>query len=208
MKSGWLQWILGGGLLLWSAGAYPADVEWDDFQRLQSRVIATEESMEVFRQAMQRLEAEIRTLRRENDSLRQELKERDKVETVTAEQLRKVIEQIKEVDRKRVADNQVVVEALGKLEKLLATPPAPPPEPARADPPVALTPKPEPAGRVADQAWMHTVRRGESLALILESYRREYGIKTTMEDVRKANPSIRNINVVQVGQEIAIPAIR
>jgi regulator of replication initiation timing len=196
-------------LCLLMAGTVRAEVEWEDFQRLNARVTAHDESIEIFRQTLQRLEREIRDLKVENERLRQELKA--KPEGVTLEQLNKVADQVREVDKKRVSDNQVFVEAMAKLEKLVVSTP----------PPVAPTkpvePSPSATGNVsgdertdgsASAGYYHTVRPGQSIGSILDAYKKEYGLKTTLEDIRKANPKIRNLNLVQVGQEIVIPVIR
>lgn len=191
------------------AGTVHAEVEWEEFQRLNARVTAHDESIEIFRQTLQRLEREIRDLKIENERLREELKA--KPEGITLEQLNTVADQVREVDQKRVSDNQVFVEAMAKLEKLVVSTPAPvaPTQPVReTSGSTGNAGGNERTDSAASDGYYHTVRPGQSVGSILDAYKKEYGLKTTLEDVRKANPKIRNINVVQVGQEIVIPVIR
>ncbi len=200
-------WVYGCvGLVLSGATCLAADVDEEEFQRLKARASAHDESIEVFRQSLQRLESEIRDLRTENRALRKLLE--DRPEPVTQDQLRKVTDQVREVDRKRLSDNQVVLEALSKLERLVTTVPPPPPPPVVPAEKPAEKPVEKPAEPIAKEGWVHTVERGQSVGTILDAYRKEYGLKTSLDDLRKANPNIRNLNLVRPGQDIIIPDIR
>jgi nucleoid-associated protein YgaU len=72
----------------------------------------------------------------------------------------------------------------------------------------AEKPVEKPAEPIAKEGWVHTVERGQSVGTILDAYRKEYGLKTSLDDLRKANPNIRNLNLVRPGQDIIIPDIR
>lgn len=188
-----------------------AEVDADDFQRLAGRVTASEESIEAFRALLQRLEGEVRTLRSENESLRQALANRK--DAVTLEQLKRVVDQVQEVDRNRIKDNQQVLEALRKLEKVpLAPPPARPERTERPSRSEASDPgesRPAPARpALPAEGYVHAIKEGESLSLILDAYRKEYQLKTSMKQVLEANPSIKDPRRVRVGQEVFIPAVK
>ncbi|MFM7103175.1 MAG: hypothetical protein ACKO3N_18660, partial [Verrucomicrobiota bacterium] len=105
----WCSWAWVAVVILWAAARLPAaEVDAEDLQRLAGRLTASEESIESFRSLLQRLEAEVRTLRTENEALRQSVASRR--DAVTTEQLKRVVDQVQEVDRNRIKDNQQVLE--------------------------------------------------------------------------------------------------
>lgn len=211
----WRSWVQVALVILWVAVRLPAaEVDADDLQRLAGRLTASEESIEAFRALLQRLEGEVRTLRAENEALRQAVANRR--DAVTTEQLKRVVDQVQEVDRNRIKDNQQVLEALRKLEKVPLPPPPSrterqerPERPARpeaADPGEARPPAPKPP--LPADGYVHRIKEGESLGVILEAYRKEHQIKTSMKQVLEANPSIKDPRRVRVGQEVFIPAVK
>lgn len=214
----WRSWVRVALVILWVAVRLPAaEVDADDLQRLAGRLTASEESIEAFRALLQRLEGEVRTLRAENEALRQAVANRR--DAVTTEQLKRVVDQVQEVDRNRIKDNQQVLEALRKLEKVPLPPPPSrterqerverPERPARpeaADPGEARPPAPKPP--LPADGYVHRIKEGESLGVILEAYRKEHQIKTSMKQVLEANPSIKDPRRVRVGQEVFIPAVK
>lgn len=201
-------------LLAASARLRAAEVDADDFQRLAGRVTASEESIEAFRALLQRLEGEVRTLRAENESLRQAIANRK--DAVTTEQLKRVVDQVQEVDRNRIKDNQQVLEALRRLEKVPLPPPPSrterPERPERSSRPESSdTGESRPAPSkppVPAEGYVHKIKEGESLGLVLDAYRKEYQLKTSMKQVLEANPSIKDPRKVRAGQEVFIPAVK
>ena len=121
----------------------------------------------------------------------------------TTEDLNKVADQaanlVKEVDKKRVADNEKVLNELEKLGKTLGAGGSggsrrtlPPPEGPKTtfDP---TTPHME-----------HKVEPGETLSAIVSAYRAK-NVKITLQQVLAANPGLKPENM-KVGQTIIIPA--
>ncbi len=119
---------------------------------------------------------------------------------VSREDLKKFVEKIQEVDRKREGDNKMMIERMEKLAKIAAT--APPP-PVNHGP----TPKPE-VVEVEGDFFRHKVKTGESLSKIVAAYNavlREKGKSTvTMDAVKRANPAMDPNNII-VGRTILIP---
>ena len=116
----------------------------------------------------------------------------------SAEDLKQVADAVKEVDKKRVADNERVLNELEKLGKTLAVGggsgshrPAAVPE---SKTPIDLS-KPH---------MEHKVESGETLDAIAKAYR-DKGIKMTVRQILAANPGLKP-ETLKVGQTIIIPA--
>ena len=117
----------------------------------------------------------------------------------SAEDLKQVADAVKEVDKKRVSDNDHVLNELEKLGKTLGggssrrttTPPKP-----------DVTPGPE-ANPNAPH-FEYTVQAGDTLGVIVKAYR-DKNIKITLQQVLAANPGLKPENM-RVGQKIIIPA--
>jgi TolA-binding protein len=118
----------------------------------------------------------------------------------TTESLRKLAEAIQEVDRKREADKQKILDEVQKIVgKALTT------APVRTNPrPVAPEPSTGP-----QKGYTHVVKEGDVLGLIVSDYNAAFkkeGIKTiSQKQVMDANPDV-NWNRLQIGQKIFIPA--
>jgi predicted RNase H-like nuclease (RuvC/YqgF family) len=128
---------------------------------------------------------------------------------VSQDQLKKVIESINDVDKKRADEDKKIVDSLRKslkdLEKLPTLAPAVP------------TPTPTPnkntehatASSGPMKGFEHTVAKGEYLTSIIKAYNealKEKGVtkKITQDMVMKANPDL-NPNKMVIGQKIFIP---
>jgi LysM repeat protein len=113
----------------------------------------------------------------------------------SAEDLKQLADAVKEIDKKRQADNERVVNELEKLGKVLAggsgrrtTPPV--------EPRVAIDPN---APR-----FEYSVQSGDTLGAIVKAYR-DKNIKVTLQQILAANPGLKP-ETMKVGQKIIIPA--
>jgi LysM repeat protein len=116
----------------------------------------------------------------------------------TPDDLKRLAESIKEVDRKRVDDNEKIHAEFVKLGKTLSAP-LPPIKKSNALP----TPK-EASPERAEKGFDYVVQSGDTLAAIVQAYK-EKNIKVTAAQIQKANPGLVPERM-KVGQKIFIPA--
>jgi seryl-tRNA synthetase len=129
---------------------------------------------------------------------------------VTQDQLKKLVDAVNDLDKKRVEDDKRIVDEVRKLVKQIANAPAATisaPTPPRANvekPPVDNTPS-----GVPTKGFEHVVQKGEYLSTIISAYNealKEKGVtkKITQSMVEKANPGL-NPNRMSIGTKIFIP---
>jgi phage tail protein X len=116
--------------------------------------------------------------------------------------LKKLAEQVQEIDKKRQEDNERILKELARLDKSLGvTPPNPKTAPnvpaTSADSSTANT------GGKQNGYWQ-VVGNGDTISAIARAYR-EKGIKVTTSQILAANPGL-NPNSLVVGKKIFIPA--
>jgi len=99
-----------------------AEITPEDIRQLQTRFQQAEESEERLRARIQKLEATVAELRSQIGDVRSVAASAGK-DGVTQEQLRKVLDQLKELDRRRQEDNEKVVQQIKRLADLPAPPP-------------------------------------------------------------------------------------
>lgn len=132
---------------------------------------------------------QIEELSRQVDNLREQLNKPGN--SATADDLRKLGEQIQEIDRKRQADKELIIKEIEALGKVAAKPSRP-------------RPIDTPAASPNDKGYEYTVQSGDTLMAIAKAYR-DQGIKVTSDQIIKANPGLKAENM-KVGQKIFIPA--
>jgi TolA-binding protein len=126
---------------------------------------------------------------------------------VTREELKQVVETVRELDQRRESDRRTIlgeIESLGKnLSDSLKAAAAPRrPEPAR--PTSATT-----ATTAYDEVAEHTVETGQTLSAIVSAYNAEFkkrGKRTSLKLVLDANPGVKPERLT-VGQKIVIPLV-
>jgi LysM repeat protein len=111
------------------------------------------------------------------------------------EDLKRLAESVKEIDRKRLDDNEKI---RGELSKLLKTLSAPLPASKKS---AAAEDKPAPRN---ESGFEYVVQKNDTLSLIVKACR-EKNIKVTADQILKANPNLKPERL-QVGQKIFIPA--
>ncbi|HLX94979.1 MAG TPA: LysM peptidoglycan-binding domain-containing protein [Verrucomicrobiae bacterium] len=126
--------------------------------------------------------------------------------SASPDDLKKLAEQVQEIDKKRQEDNDRVLKELEHLEKAMGASPG-----HRAPPDISpdITPTPlkdhTNAGASGPQnGYDYTVHSGDTLSAIAKAYRAQ-GVKVTTDQILKANPGLDTKNM-KVGQKIFIPA--
>ena len=150
--------------------------------------------------AQEALRKQVADLSRELESVR-ELSAKPNTSYARPEDLNRLVEEIKAVDRKRVDDAEKTHTELLSLRKLLEAPLAPPKQKPAAQPREKSAPE-QPAGD--DKVFPYVVKSGDTLDAIVQAYK-EKNIKVTVAGIRKANPGLK-ADRLRVGQKIFIPA--
>ncbi len=140
---------------------------------------------------------QISELSREISNLREQMS-KPNANYVTDEDLKRLAESVKEVDRKRVEDAEKVHAELLRLAKVVSMPPPAPPKKQKEKPEVTEKSKP------SEKGYEYVVQKGDTLSIIAQTYR-ENKVKVTAEDILKANPGLKP-EKMHVGQKIFIPA--
>lgn len=196
-----------------------AEVNAEDFKRLESDVTALTESRDLFRAELRKLREEIANLRAENGKLRSDVALAGK-DNASREELRKVVEQIQEVDKRRAADGKYVHDQLEEIAKLASKPLVLPPvedaRPPKARPdPSARKPAGDSAAKPVEDGpelpaeyYEHVVSEGENLGAIIAAYNKEHGLKVRQAHVLKANPKLKDPRKMFVGMKLKIPMVK
>jgi nucleoid-associated protein YgaU len=126
--------------------------------------------------------------------------------------LRKLAEQVQEIDRKRQDDRELIVkqiEALGKAAAIAPMPTSPShhehvstPKPAPSTPSSDDTVAPA-TPATPEKGYEYVVKDGDNLGLIIKAYKAQ-GVKVTKRQIIAANPKI-NPDVLIPGKKIFIP---
>ena len=117
------------------------------------------------------------------------------------EDLKRLADAVKEVDRKRIDDAEKIHTELLKLRNALEAPVSPSKKKITAQP--VETPKPENAV-VEEKGFPYVIQSGDTLSLIVQAYH-DKNIKVTVDQILKANPGLKP-DKLRVGQKIFIPA--
>jgi LysM repeat protein len=147
------------------------------------------------------LRKQIQALEREVESLREQMA-KPAGTYASPEDLKRLAETVKEVDRKRIEDAERIHTELLKVAKAV-TAPAPP---TRKPPPGSAAERSptEPPATPEKGFGEYTVQKGDTISLIVQAYR-DKNIKLTTDQILKANPGLKP-EKLHVGQKIWIPA--
>jgi TolA-binding protein len=173
----------------------------------------TESNLKALSARVEELEASNHSLRVRLDDMRREVQQlREEMRKLadqsgTQEQLRKLADSVKEVDSKRRADNEKVLNELSKLARQMAeTPVAPPPAPRATPSPGGgeIRPPHPPSGdKGSEKGIEYVIKSGDTLSGIVTACRGQ-NLKVTQKLLMEANPDV-NWNRLKVGQKIFIP---
>ena len=148
------------------------------------------------------LQKKISALETEVQKLREE-QSRAANNNTANESVKRLAETVQEVDKKREADKQLILEEFSRFRKTLSSTPTPPS--------IRVTPKvsvPD-TSSTPEKGFTHVVESGETLGKIVLDYNAAFkakGMKTvTQKQVMDANPSV-NWNKLKIGQKVFVPA--
>jgi LysM repeat protein len=146
------------------------------------------------------LTKQVNELRREIEAVR-ELASKPAGNWASPEDLKRVAKGIEDVDRKRIADSELVQKQLEKIRQALDRPIPPPKKLSSAQ--ARDNPAPEKPVRL-EQGVEHVVKPGETLSAIVQACR-EQKIKVTQKQILDANPGLKP-DLLIPGKKIIIPA--
>jgi hypothetical protein len=122
---------------------------------------------------------------------------------VTQDQLRQLVDTVRELDRKREADRRMILEEIENLGNSVA-------DSLKAAVPRRTEPERTPASKGGyDEIAEHTVEQGQTLSAIVAAYNAEYkkrGKRTSLKLVLDANPNIKPESMA-VGQKVTVPLV-
>jgi LysM repeat protein len=150
------------------------------------------------------LTKQVNDLRRELQSVREQAS-KPPGNWASPEDLKRVAKAIEEVDRKRIADSELVQKQLEKIRQALDKPLPP------MKHPTAIQPKDNPAPDRPEKPTKpqegveHVVKPGETLSSIVQACR-EQKIKVTQKQILDANPGLK-ADLIIPGKKIFIPAV-
>ena len=142
----------------------------------------------------------ITALEKEVSELRDKSSQPAATDTVNADDLKKLADQVQEIDKKRQEDRELILKEIGKLGKVGGSPSG-----RKSTPSVttnAATGGSSAGGK--ENGYERTIAAGDTLSVIAAAYR-DQGIKVTSDQILKANPGLDPKNL-KVGQKIFIPA--
>lgn len=170
-----------------AGGLPPEDAE--RLQRLSGLVEDLLASQATIQKRLSALTDQIHGVREETTRSGDRLGER----FATREELRKLAETVRELDRKREEDKRLILEEIRKLAQTPAATP-PPRNPPRTTPARDTTP---------GKGYTYTMKENDTISAIVAAYRAS-GVKVSVDDVLKANPNLKPTSIA-VGTEIFIP---
>ena len=142
----------------------------------------------------------ITALEKEVSELRDKSSQPAATDTANADDLKKLADQVQEIDKKRQEDRELILKEIGKLGKVGGSPSG-----RKSTPSVttnAATGGSSAGGK--ENGYERTIAAGDTLSVIAAAYR-DQGIKVTSDQILKANPGLDPKNL-KVGQKIFIPA--
>jgi LysM repeat protein len=156
--------------------------------------------------AQETQEKRIQALAKEIADLREQMGKPTANNYATRDELKTLADAIKDVDAKRVADNEKMLSEISrqiaKLGKASAQLPPPHGVDHSVDRTVAADPGTGP--KTSDEGFWYEVKPGDTFSKIAAAYR-DQGVKVTTDQIAKANPGVDSTKL-KVGQKIFVPA--
>ena len=119
--------------------------------------------------------------------------------TPNQDDLKKLAAQVREIDKKRQEDRELILKEIEKLGKISGS------SGHKSTPTVTTNSATgSPAATDKESGYEYKVVAGDTLSIIAKAYR-DQGIKVTADQILKANPGL-NPKEMKVGQKIFIPA--
>jgi septal ring factor EnvC (AmiA/AmiB activator) len=140
----------------------------------------------------------IDALEKKISDLQDKLNQPDSSAGASADDLKKLAEQVQEIDKKRQADNELILKELEKLGGKGTAAPA-----MGRKPPSTTTTTNNPAPGTPQKGYDYTIQEHDTVAAIAKAYRSQ-GVKVTTDQILAANPGLKPNSLV-VGKKIFIP---
>ena len=156
--------------------------------------------IEDLRSSQEALNRKLDSLAKDMETLRGQIDKQPSGNFASEEDLKRLAESVKEIDRKRMGDYENIRNELKALGRTLA---ASSPAPRKSAPITNDEPSPKTKANLPDKVYEYEVKKGDTLSLIVQAYR-DNGVKVTTEQVLKANPGLKP-EKLRVGQKINIP---
>jgi len=126
-------------------------------------------------------------------------------DVASADDLKKLADQVQEIDKKRQEDRDLILKEIEKIGKVSGSSTSS----HRPAPTVPITPLPPSetstsSGTGPQKGYEYTIQRNDTVMAIAKAYR-DQGIKVTSEQILKANPGL-DPNHMIIGKKIFIPA--
>ena len=141
----------------------------------------------------------INELEKEISELRDKSGQPGATDTANADDLKKLADQVQEIDKKRQADRELILKEIEKLGKVGASSSG-----RKSTPTVSTNPASggtNPGGK--QNGYEYSIQRNDTINIVAKAYR-DQGIKVTSDQILKANPGLDPKNL-KVGQKIFIP---
>lgn len=188
-----LIWLLALSLSVAAARAQD-DATQQQINELNGRIQNLTDSQTVQAKRITALEKEI-------SELRDKSSQPGATDIASADDLKKLADQVQEIDKKRQADQELILKEIEKLGKASSGT-------ASHKSPVSTAPvsTDNSTANTSDKqnGYWQVVGSGDTISTIVKAYRAK-GIKVTTEQILKANPGLDPKNL-KVGQKIFIPA--
>ena len=178
---------------------------------LRGQDAATEERLNKLAGQIDDLRAGQESLRKQIDGLMREVSSlHDQASKPTAtyaspDDLKRIADAVKEVDRKRLEDYDKIRSELVKLRQQLLAPPPPSHKATSTSSttPNASSPENDKPAK-PEKGFEYEVKSGDTLSTIVQAYR-EKNIKVSTDQILKANPGLKP-EKLRAGQKLWIPA--
>ena len=123
------------------------------------------------------------------------------VDAASRADLKSLAEKVQEIDKKRQADRELILDQIKQLGKVAGGVPVK----TRTKPAVApaTTPDETAAPTMPQKGYEYTVKAGDTIGLIAKAYR-DQGVKVTSTQILKANPGL-DATKLYVGKKVFIP---
>lgn len=148
----------------------------------------------------------IAVLLREVEGLRDQLG-KPSPNYASVEDVRKLAETVKEVDRKRIEDNQEVARQIESIVKAASGSGRNDKRPQEKKNTATKNPDTSGSSNSAgsrETGFEYEITSGDTLSTIAEAYRAK-GVKVTVDEILKANPGLKERSL-RVGQKIFVPS--
>ncbi len=146
----------------------------------------------------------IDALEKEISDLSDKLNQPAASDSASADDLKKLAEQVQEIDKKRQSDNELILKEIEKLGKVSGGTTSHKLQPVTPSPTPTTSPGDSTATSSGPQkGYDYTIRAGDTLSAIAKACRAQ-GVKVTSDQIQAANPGLDPKSLV-VGKKIFIP---